>query len=236
MRPATTVSRAATTRWPVTPPYGLPPRTSSPYSCSAASATSASAIARWVGAAEESVRDRTRPGRQRRVPSGHRWSPAVTMVGAWSMPNPAFSQPFGRGRLMPLSWSTRKAPSSSGPADGSDAGPSAEPDAGPGVDGAGTGGAGAVREEAGGAAGAPSPPGRRRTAEAASAATASAAAAIRTARPPNRFGGTTTAAGRGPCAGRVCPVHAVPSHQRSTAGAVGSGYQPGGVVVLMRSG
>lgn len=34
---------------------------------------------------------------------------------------------------------------------------------------------------------------------------------------------------------RMCSVHLVPSHQRSTCGAEGSGYQPGGGVMLIRA-
>lgn len=97
----------------------------------------------------------------------------------------------------------------------------------------------------------PSPPRPSSTAPVAMEATSTMPAAARAtvlARRPGAAGGRCgPAAGSGGstggpkacgaagvfCGCRRCSVHAAPSHHRSVGGAVGSGYQPGGGVMLI---
>lgn len=119
----------------------------------------------------------------------------------------AGAQPSGNGRLMPSSSSSRR--------DGA-------------VEGGGVATVGAVSATTS----SPSPRARanapltiaaRRTTPEVVRATAFA----RPEAPPTGRGGP------GPSAARRWSVQAVPSHQRSRCGALGSGYQPGGSVLLM---
>lgn len=162
------------------------------------------------------------------------------MVGASSEVFFAFSQPSGTASVIPLSWSTRTPGSPSGLSSGEGVAEVA-------------GAVGAGPEAVGpGAARVPLSSGPSRMAAVTAAPRTSrldrVIARTRVRLPPRGGGGAvggpnawgaycgcagSYGAGCAAADGRVCAVHAVPSHQRSVPGVPASGYQPGGVAKLM---
>lgn len=223
MRPATTAGRAATCLWDWMSPYSQFPKTSSPKKASAARAMSSLAMASGVAASVPDAEwEDTVPCRHcLLVAPGQAYSPTVVIVGAPPEWNSGFSQPLMIGSVIPLSWSTTFVRSSAG-------GLLEEVEVGAEV---------VVVAAVGPAmpgSFSSSPPTRATTPATTAATTATAPAPSATALPRPRPGaGRAATAVVGAVACRVCAVQVVPSHQRSTVGVAGSGYQPGGVVMLI---
>lgn len=177
---------------------------------------------------------------------GQAYSPTVSSASPYRLVSPV--QPSGTGRLTPSTASRAKPGSLLGTSGGPP--PSGPLSSGPCP--------GAVRDGAGRAESAlPPPPLPRATTPPTTApATTTAAMTAIAIRPPRGLrgaagnapgwpgycgwpGAPAPNAGAGGGAVRVYSVHSVPSHQRSRAGPLpvcpGSGYQPGGVVMVTAS-
>jgi len=174
------------------------------------------------------VREMTRPWRQRPGSPGQSYVPGVVITMSCSATYWGLTQPSSSGNVMPLSSSTTT--------DGSSA-EGAEVDAeGDGV--SLTGGDTAVVGVVAAAASPPPSSRRSRTAPVTieatrtAPATESATALARPEPPPPGDSGCVNGSW-GASGWRRWSVHAVPSHQRSTSGYDGSRYQPGGGVILI---
>lgn len=193
---------------------------------------------------EVTVREMTVPWRQRPSSPGQSYVPDVVITMSASMTLCGLAQPSRSGSVMPLSSSTTTDGSS---ADGSELDSEGEGE-GSALVGADDVGVGAVC-----VCGSPSSP-LRTTAPVTIAATSTTAAAVRAIafarpeppEPPETPVPSGTVGVEGVNCGcaygcwgvvasgeRRCSVQAVPSHQRSTCGAEGSRYHPGGGVMLI---